>query len=277
MGNGTNEGGANGANGANGTNVTNMAEEQLAELTRTIIERTQEISDKYTAALEAVMREQSRQLEQMASVIKAMPAQPETQQAPVVNHVTNNVNHVNHNHVNHVTNVNNITNVNNVTNNLTIVLDPNFYDALVRQMGPHETHKYLEHLSMTHRPLTMVHDLFIKDRTPEQQPIARRGNHFRYMNQNNLVVDDIDGTRIIKLIEKSVLNAYLSATNALIKEGLTESAPQDRVDRFHNLYRYATEFKAHDLDPSQIASYLNWSIPSTDDHPFFEAHGALLI
>ena len=244
---------------------------QLADLTRVLIERTKAIGEKYTSTLEAVMREQSRQLEQMATVFRDMlPTVPMTQSSPIG--ATSRSGHTIHQHAQVINNIGNVSNVNNVTNlnNLTVVLDPNFYDALVRQMGPQETHKYLEHLSLTHSPLSMVHELFVKDRPPSRRPIARRGNHYRFLDQNRNVIDDIDGKRVIQLIETSVVNAYLAATSALIKEGLTDSAPPERVQRFHNLYRYATEFKGHDLSHLKISSYLNGCFPSTDDHPFFE-------
>jgi len=154
----------------------------------------------------------------------------------------------------------------NNTMHMTVVLDPNFYGSLVSSMGVDATHKYLERLSIEHSPLQMVHDLFITNKPATELPIARRGNHYRYMNNKRELVDDMDGELLCELISNCTTNAYLLATSALSHGDL---APQDRLDQFRRIQTYACSMRT-DLNKAHIKQCLTSWIPDTGNtHPFF--------
>ena len=161
---------------------------------------------------------------------------------------------------------NNVSNVSiNIQNNI-VVIDPDFYGALVRKMGVRETHACLERAAMGQQ-MDVLRALYLKDRSPKEWPIARQSErHYRYLDGNRDIVDDPDGRKIGKLLGDSIMNAFLAASSALITEGLTDSAPPELIEQYHHIQAFDHR-RLSDLE--YVLTGLGSVIPIVDDHPFF--------
>ena len=176
-------------------------------------------------------------------------------------------------HVGGNVNVQNIQNIQNIQNNIQniqiqniVVIDPDFYGALVRKMGVRGTHACLERAAMGQQ-LDVVRALYLNDRSPKEWPIARQGaRHYRYLDGNRNIVDDPDGRKLAKLLGDSIMNAFLAASSALISEGLTDSAPPALIEQYHHIQAFDHRKLS---DPDYVLTGLDSLIPTTDCHPFF--------
>ena len=177
----------------------------------------------------------------------------------------NNVSNVSINIQNVHNNVHHVQNIQNIQNNI-VVIDPDFYGALVRKMGVRETHACLERAAMGQQ-MDVLRALYLKDRSPKEWPIARQSErHYRYLDGNRDIVDDPDGRKIGKLLGDSIMNAFLAASSALITEGLTDSAPPELIEQYHHIQAFDHR-RLSDLE--YVLTGLGSVIPIVDDHPFF--------
>ena len=99
-----------------------------------------------------------------------------------------------------------------------IVMGGNFYDDLVTKMGGRDhAVNYLASVASEGKPIDIISKLYLEGKSPENYPIACRDeDHFRYMDSDHQLVDDIGGHSIKKVVTSGIHDALVLSKNILI-------------------------------------------------------------
>jgi hypothetical protein len=147
------------------------------------------------------------------------------------------------------------------TTNYIAIMGDDFYTGLTNKIGRANAMKFLAE-SGTKRPISVFQKLYIDDRSPDDYPIACRDKyHFRYLDNQQRVVDDRGGSTIGNAVSKQITDAVEHAVHDFEIEGHGNSVYGLEDVR---LLRERLE----QLDQDSVIKELAY-ITNNPDHPFF--------
>ncbi len=81
---------------------------------------------------------------------------------------------------------------------------------------------------MSKNYIKIINAAYLSGKSSDNYPMACAGkNHFRYINDKYMLVDDIDGEKLVKTIINNIQNAALIASNKLIRKYMGENKVGD--------------------------------------------------
>jgi hypothetical protein len=100
-----------------------------------------------------------------------------------------------------------------VNHHWNIVIGNDVYSSLVGKMGSEEEAvEFLTSLQERGEPLEAFTKLYLEGCDPQQYPVAcREGHHFRYIDSDEKIVDDVGGHNLGKLVSQGINQALLQA------------------------------------------------------------------
>lgn len=105
------------------------------------------------------------------------------------------------------------------TTNYIAILGNDFYSELTNKIGRENAMKFIAESSTKH-PLSMFQKLYLDDRDPDDYPIACRDKyHFRYLDNQQRVVEDKGGSTIGTAVSKRLTDAMEHAFHDFQIEG----------------------------------------------------------
>lgn len=152
-------------------------------------------------------------------------------------------------------------------NNWNIVINQNFYTELVGLMGKDAAVSFLTSTAAKNKPIDIISKLYLNERKPDEYPIAcRRGDHFRYINDQYEVVDDKGGNNIGQIVSNQIQNAYILASNEIILQQIQTSGTPDECDLAMLQKKLSnTDIRSRRQVLKDLATVTN-----NPDHPFFK-------
>lgn len=147
------------------------------------------------------------------------------------------------------------------TTNYIAILGNDFYTELTNKIGRAGAMKFLAEKG-TKSPLSVFQKLYIDDRDPDDYPIACRDkNHFRYLDEQQRMVDDHGGSTIGNTMSQRLTDAVEHAVHDFEIEGHGNT-----VYGLENVKRLKERFAK--LDQNSVIKELAY-MTNNPNHPFF--------
>jgi hypothetical protein len=136
------------------------------------------------------------------------------------------------------------------TTNYIAILGNDLYTELTNKIGRTNAMKFI---AESKKPLSVFQKLYIDGRSPDDYPIACRDKyHFRYMDNQQRMVDDHGGSTIGSAVSKQISDAVAHAVHDFEIEGHVIGG-RERLEQ---------------LDPDSVIKELAY-ITNNPNHPFF--------
>lgn len=153
--------------------------------------------------------------------------------------------------------------------NLTVITD-DIFGKIASELGKKGAVKFLlDTATRETECLDIVDRVYLNHADRDKYPIAcRDDHHFRYLGPGHKIIDDVGGEKIVSRIANSVQNAYLRASNDLIRSHVNG----DESDTFHMYDMRSVQDKINMLPTMDSKDRLREGLATkvrNPTHPFF--------